>query len=617
MPRALVIPTIFKAIDKLSAPVRKMARTTRTFAAKAETAFARVSRAERRLRKGLSKKMGMFGMALGFAMLMRVVGSTIGVFMDFEQANASLAAVMNVTVKENRVLAEDAKRLGATTAKTASEVVGLQEAFARLGFERQAILDMTESTISGSVAMKAELSDTAELVGAMVKTFDDFSSVDAPDIIDKLTKSTQKSALNFEKLQTSLPIVSGAANAAGIPFTKLLALLGKLSDAGIDASSSSTALRNIFLESAKQGLSYEKILEKIAKNQHKLTMANDEFGKRGAVSGVILAQNLAGIEDLDLALQHAGGTAKIAADKQLKTLSGRLTILKSAWQGFILSLEDGNGKFAGFLNTTIEVATEVLSLASGTEKAGSELDDAGKKIRRIAKKVMFFIKVLKCVAIAFAAVKTALFAYNLVMNAYAVVTGVVTAAQWLLNIALSANPIGLIIIAVAALIPLMIAMVKHWDTWGQHLGFIAGGPILVILDLVKFIGTEWASIKTAFTDGGIIGGIKRIGQTIFRMILKPLEHVIGLLEKIGVVEKGTFARMLEDVGLGSTSQEGISQPGSNLNADASLETVKTMREEKNITNKATLEILNRAGVDTNLISGDNSIKVTNTLGWDN
>jgi hypothetical protein len=45
----------------------------------------------------------------------------------------------------------------------------------------------------------------------------------------------------------------------------------------------------------------------------------------------------------------------------------------------------------------------------------------------------------------------ALVAYNVAMAAQSAITGVVTAAQYALNLALSLNPIGLVVIAVAAL----------------------------------------------------------------------------------------------------------------------------------------------------------------------
>ena len=39
-----------------------------------------------------------------------------------------------------------------------------------------------------------------------------------------------------------------------------------------------------------------------------------------------------------------------------------------------------------------------------------------------------------------------------------------TASQWALNIAMSANPIGLIVIGIAALIAIIVLLVVHWDT---------------------------------------------------------------------------------------------------------------------------------------------------------
>lgn len=476
MPAVFTVPSVFKAIDKVSKPLIAMQKNVKRFGAstvanmqRASMAFNRFNRRVQSVGKRVSKAVGTFGVAFGMFAIVSAVGGAINVFADFEQANAGLAAVMNKTVEENRALTEDAKRLGATTAKTATEVVGLQEAFARLGFSEDAILNMTGATISGSVAMQGELAETAELVGAMVKSFDDFESINAPTIIDQMTAATQKSALNFEKLQTGLPIVAGAANAAGIPFTKLLALMGKLSDAGIDASSSSTALRNIFIESAARGDSYQQILQNIQKNQDKLTAANDKFGKRAAVSASILANNLSQIDDLDQALQNAAGTAETAANKQLNTLNGRLTILGSAYEGFILSLESGNGEFAQFLKTSVEVATELLSMATGTAKLGTELSSAELNIRSLALKAQKFIGIVTFLAKGYILMIAAQKALNISIKAYQLLTkvghffrfarvfislakakGIATAAQKLLNISVLANPYVLMGVAIAA-----------------------------------------------------------------------------------------------------------------------------------------------------------------------
>lgn len=301
------------------------------------------------------------GLMGGAFLAVQVIRGAFNTIKEFNKESAVLASVLQKTTKEIKPLTKNAKELGATTAKTANEIIGLQVAFARLGFTQQEILSLTEATIEGSIAMNSQLDETANLVGAMVNSFDDFSATDAPEIIDILSLATAKSALNFQKLEKGLPIVAGAANAAGIPFTKLTALLGKLADSGIDVSSSATALRNIFIESAKQGLNYSEIIQKIKDSQDTLTAANDQFGKRAAVSASILSNNIDLTNELDIALQNAGGTAKRMAEQQLDTLAGSLTLLESAWKGFILSVEDGEGAFSKAIRGMVDSLSDLFN----------------------------------------------------------------------------------------------------------------------------------------------------------------------------------------------------------------------------------------------------------------
>lgn len=307
--------------------------------------YSKAMQGARNAARSLASAMGLVG---GAFLIVQVVRDASKVIRDFEKANATLSAILQVEKEDMRDLTEDAQRLGETTVKTAGQVTELQIAYARLGFQQNEILDLTEATIAGSIAMNAELDRTANLTGAVVNTFEDLSTTDAPKIIDIMALATAKSALNFEKLETGIPIVAGAADAAGVSFTRLVALMGKLADSGIDVSTSSTSLRNIFIESAAQGDNYEQILERVKNNQDKLTASNDEFGKRAAVSAAILSKNIDTTKELDEALQGAAGTAERMANKELDTLDGSLKLLRSAFEGYILDLNDASGAGAFF-----------------------------------------------------------------------------------------------------------------------------------------------------------------------------------------------------------------------------------------------------------------------------
>ena len=655
---ALIIPSIFTAVDKVSAPIRKMSRNVQKFSIRAERGLARAERGFRRLLSPLAKArslLGGFGLLLGGAAIVAGIGGVIGVFMDFEQANASLSSVMATATRPQLIeLQIDAKRLGATTAKTASEVVGLQEAFARLGFEAPRIINMTEAVISGSIAMKGELSDTANLVGALVKTFDNFSSIDTPEIIDQLTVATQRSALNFEKLQTGLPIVAGAANAAGISFTRLLALLGKLSDAGIDTSSSATALRNIFIESAKQGLSYSQILDKIEKSQDKLTAANDEFGKRAAVPATILSKNIRATEKLDKILRSAAkgqalsGASSIAAAKQLDTLGGSLIILNSAWEGFILSMEDGTGQFSQTLKLTAQIATEVLSLASGTAKASGKLNDMEKRIRVLAERTTFWLKAIRNTVLALIAFKVILIASRAILTGYSIALGIAAVVQGRMALSLRTNtlalstytvvarvaaiasralgiamfiatgPIGLIILAIIALIALTVVIVKQWNTWGAALTLFLG-PLGLIISLIQSFRRNWEAIVTVFKTEGLLAGFKKIGATILDAILMPLQQVFKLLSNLpgvggfasDVVNK--IASLRERLGVNVTTDEGGNVLPVNVQA-AAAEAQREGRFESSETSNVNINITDETGrADVTTEGPLKTVKVTPTF----
>ncbi len=66
---------------------------------------------------------------------------------------------------------------------------------------------------------------------------------------------------------------------------------------------------------------------------------------------------------------------------------------------------------------------------------------------------------------AFALLNAKLIATTAVTAALAIKNAVLTASQWLLNVAMSANPIGLIIVAIGALIGAIIALCRRYEGW--------------------------------------------------------------------------------------------------------------------------------------------------------
>lgn len=120
---------------------------------------------------------------------------------------------------------------------------------------------------------------------------------------------------------------------------------------------------------------------------------------------------------------------------------------------------------------------------------------------------------------------------NGVMSFTAIWTKIVTAAQWLWNAAMTANPIGLIVVGIGLLIGLIVLAINKWDEWGAAITLFLG-PIGTVIGMFKSLYDHWESIKKAFADGGILAGLKRIGIVLLDALLKPIQQLLSLIGKI-------------------------------------------------------------------------------------
>ncbi len=111
-------------------------------------------------------------------------------------------------------------------------------------------------------------------------------------------------------------------------------------------------------------------------------------------------------------------------------------------------------------------------------------------------------------------------------RALGIATHLLTAKQWLLNIAMNANPIGLIVMGITALVAVITIAIRKYDEFGSALLFILG-PIGALISSIVQIRRHWDSIVEAFSVDGFIGGIKRLGQVLFDIILSPLDSILS------------------------------------------------------------------------------------------
>jgi len=306
----------------------------------------------------LKKFAGALGIVGGVQLLNRGLRNTFGIIKNFDQAQANLASVLGVTRDEMSGLSEMAKELGATTKFTASEVSELQLEFAKLGFTQKEIEGVTEATLQLAAASGTDLGNAASITGSTIRAFG-LDVSETQRVVDVMAQSFSASSLDINKFQTAMGSVAPVAASAGLSVEETTAMLGTLTDAGIDASTAGTGLRNVFLELSKTGMTFEEAMNQISSASDKNAASLELFGKRGATIGTVLANSGVQIDALTERLNNAGGAAQEMADKQLDTLQGSLQLLNSAWEGYILGA-DGAGGVSETLKNIIKFLAENL-----------------------------------------------------------------------------------------------------------------------------------------------------------------------------------------------------------------------------------------------------------------
>lgn len=349
--------------DDLNSSAKKSAGSVKDLENQIKSSFSNMT-------KGLVKLGG--ALAGAFA-IKQVVMNAVNIFKDFEAANSKLQSVLGATTSEMKRLSDQAKELGSSTSFTASQVTELQTEFAKLGFPTKEILNMTESTLAAAAAMGSGLGEQAALTGATIKAFG-LASTDAARVNDVLAKSTSRSALDFSKLSTSMSTIAPVASNLGFGLEDTVALLGNLSDSGFDASTAATATRNIMLKLADSSSVLGKRLKEPVRDLPSLIrglkqLTNDGVDLSEALeltdvrSVAAFSTFLSGTESLEklsAELNNAEGAAKKMADTMLDNLAGDITKAESAWEGFILSIESGDGRIARAMRNIVQSFTQLL-----------------------------------------------------------------------------------------------------------------------------------------------------------------------------------------------------------------------------------------------------------------
>lgn len=332
----------------------------------------------------LTKSLG--GMAAGLVSvgaLVKGLSSAVNTMKDFEKANSELASVLGKSVSEIDSLTESAMELGKRTSFTAAEVTSLQTSLARLGFTEGQITAMQESVLKFAAAVGTDLASAADFSGAALRSFG-LKASDSQDLLNLMAASCSKSALSFSKLQTSISVVGPVANAFGLSARDTVAMLGVLSNAGFDASSAATALRNILLNltdsngKLAQGLGHTAstmpeiidALQELKDRGVDLNTTLEMTDKRSVAAFNALVSGAGDVRELYDALGDCNGALDQMYNTMTDNLEGAIKRVGSAWEDLVLQFRNSTG----VLKNVFDRFARGLNVFSNMEKGMSRRD---------------------------------------------------------------------------------------------------------------------------------------------------------------------------------------------------------------------------------------------------
>lgn len=499
------IEAVFKLIDDFTSPIKKMQKQNDKFTNAFTKGLAKCERAAQQFSnkiKSVAKGVGVGLIAAGGL----ATAALVKVGKDAIQLASDLIEVQNVV---DVTFGESAETINAWS-KTALKSFGLSELQAKQ-FSSTLGAMMKSAGLSGKEIVRMS-TDLAGLAGDMAS----FYNLDIEEAFNKI-----RGGLSGE--------------------TEPLKVLG------VDISA--TNLQKTFGLDSKQFQSLDAAQKQILRYKYLMKVTKDSQGDFMRTMSDSLANQQrvlkTTIEEMLATLGTVFMPALIKFSNEALNIIQNIDIeaIKTKLEDFVNSID-----FDKLIQDIKTIAIDMFNFAKSVFATLQQL----RPFLPLLTKIVAVLVLFKAAMIVIGYVNM----FRKAMIGLAAALKIVKVAQILLNVAMSANPIALIIIGVAALIAIIILLIKNWDkvkaavksfsekatnflnSLYQKLESAPAFIQFIIMPFkifIDFLKTGLAGVKAiadAFKNGGIKEGIKQIGKSILAFMLVPIKNVLSALSKI-------------------------------------------------------------------------------------
>lgn len=531
------------------------------------------------------------GALLDGVALAATLGAPIKMAMDWEQRMAELNKVANKTPQELNAIAAAAQALAVETGVAREEIIGAYIAASQAGFAESEWAQFAEVSAKMGVAFDT----TGEKAGEMLKAWRSGMRLSMDQAaalagtVNHIANSMNATAMDIGGV---LQRQGAYLSAMGLTQTQSAALAATMLSGGATEEIAATASKN-FMKALTVGFAASKsqleVFDMLKLNPEKLAKQMQKAPEQAIVDVMQRLQKLApdqlapamkmlfgdesigpaaqivkSVDGLVAAFEMAGDTAKTmgslqaefdsmgnTTQQQMKKAGEGVKVVTTALgAGLLPSINASLAAFApmalgvgqwmqanqGLVTTVVAIIAAIMAF----------------KIAAIAGAYAFtFLKgawlagqaVLLTLRTAWMLHTGALVAGTAASRTAVVVSKALTAAQWLFNTAIGANPIGLLILGIVALVAAGVMLYKYWE------------PIKA------FFAGFWQ---------GFIVGLAPIGQAfraafgVFAPVVDAMRPGFEWLGGMLSAAWGWFSRLLAPVQSTKQSLDGATQAGQNF-----------------------------------------------------
>ena len=478
---------------------------------------------------------------------------------DFDSAMSRVAAVSGATGSDFDKLRDKAREMGAKTKFSATEAADAMNYMAMAGWKTEDMLSGIEGIMYLAVASGEDLATTSDIVTDALTAFG-LTAEDSGHFADVLAAASSNANTNVSMMGETFKYCAPVAGALGFSVEDTAEAIGLMGNAGIKASQAGTSMRSIMtnltgdvkLSGAAIGdvtiattnadgsmRSLSAILAdcRVAfggmTEAEKANNAETLVGKN-AMSGFLALMNAApeDIAKVSGAVNNCKDAAKNMADTMQDNLEGQLTILKSQLQELAISFGD-------------LLMPAVRSIVSGLQGMVDVLNAMPDGVKQVIMIIALLAAVLGPVLIIIGKVISAVGTIMTIVPKLAGVINTVKTAFGALNAVMLANPIAIVIAAIAALVA---AFVYLWNTneefrqfWISLWESVKETAIQCWQAISAFLSQAWEAIQNTAVSvwNGIrdfFSGLWTGIQTLFTTVVNA---IAGFLSGAWNAVKGT------------------------------------------------------------------------------